>query len=474
MSQLHNQHLLWRAGFGPSAEQLAVLGTARPKSLFAALQKASSQPPAYLNEADNALQGLVMGVDAAIKAKEMDSATKKMVRQKQRDSIRNLNLAWMREMLTSPAQLREKMAFFWHGHFASRNGNVFYQQELLHLLRTHALGSFRTLLHEVAKSAAILNFLNAAQNRKGHPNENFAREVMELFTLGRGHYTEQDVKEAARAFTGWTASVPGEFVFRAKQHDSGPKTILGKSNIYSGEEVLDLLLAQEQTAAFLVSKICRFFVGDDVDAGIQAGLAKQFYKSDYNIGALMEAIFTSDWFYQPKYIGSRIKSPVELIVGIQRILPMTLDKEEAMLQVQQVLGQVLFNPPNVAGWPGGRAWIDASTLTARMRLPLLLTARDEWNLQAKSDDDQQMGKSTAAMGQMGKQLQADINWKPLVTLFEKVPRPKLNATVAGYLLQTKGRPSDALLGAYTDSSSREVYIATLITWLMASPEYQLC
>src|SRR4030095_7613275 len=142
-------------------------------------------------------------------------------------------------MVNSRAQLREKMAFFWHGHFACRNLNVFYQQALLDVIRRNALGSFRDMLHEVSKSAAMLNFLNNQQNRKDHPNENFAREVMELFTLGRGNYTEHDIKEAARAFTGWSATLKGEFVFRKFNHDFGTKTVLGKSGDLTGEDVLD-------------------------------------------------------------------------------------------------------------------------------------------------------------------------------------------------------------------------------------------
>ena len=169
-----------------------------------------------------------MGVEEAgrqQKRKELTADERKMIQKKQRESIRNLNLSWMEEMVKSSAQLREKMAFFWHGHFACRNLNIFYQQQLLDIIRRNALGNFRDMLHEVSKSAAMINFLNNNQNRKDHPNENFAREVMELFTLGRGHYTESDIKDAARAFTGWGANVQGEFIFRRFQHDAGSKTV---------------------------------------------------------------------------------------------------------------------------------------------------------------------------------------------------------------------------------------------------------
>ncbi|HEU4634270.1 MAG TPA: DUF1800 family protein, partial [Flavisolibacter sp.] len=221
-TQLKNQHLMWRAGFGPAADQLEQLKKLSPQQLFNALQRASSKKPGYIDVADDYLKGLFMGageIGRQQKKKELDPDERKKVREKNRDDIKSLNLSWLNEMVGTNAQLREKMAFFWHGHFASRNLNVFFQQQMLDVIRRNALGSFRDLLHEVSKSAAMLNFLNANQNKKDHPNENFAREVMELFTMGRGNYTETDVKEGARAFTGWGANIKGEFVFRKFTHD---------------------------------------------------------------------------------------------------------------------------------------------------------------------------------------------------------------------------------------------------------------
>src|SRR6185503_1450734 len=230
-NQQKNQHLLWRAGFGPAVEQLGDLSKFTPSQFYKALVKASNKKPEYVNVADNYLQGLMMGIDQAgkVERKELTAEERKKRQQLSREGIRNLNMYWMHGMVNSAAQLREKMAFFWHGHFACRNLNVFYQQGLLDVIRTNALGNFGTLLKAVSKSAAMLNFLNNQQNRKDHPNENFAREVMELFTLGRGNYTEHDIKEAARAFTGWGSNLKGEFVFRKLQHDYGTKAVLGKT-----------------------------------------------------------------------------------------------------------------------------------------------------------------------------------------------------------------------------------------------------
>ena len=282
--------------------------------------------------------------EEGVKKKELDKDEKKNIQQQQRQAIRSLNLMWLNEMVESKQQLREKMAFFWHGHFASRNLNVFYQQQMLDVIRTNALGNFRDLLHGVSKSAAMLNFLNAQQNRKDHPNENFAREVMELFTLGRGNYTEHDVKEAARAFTGWGANVHGEFIFRKGAHDFGSKTVLGKTGDLTGEDVLDHLLDQRQTAKYISQKIYRFFVNDKVDAKKVEWLSDRFYKSGYEISKLLEDIFTSEWFFDEKNIGVLIKSPIELIAGMRRVLPMELENEEAQLIIQRLLGQMLFYP----------------------------------------------------------------------------------------------------------------------------------
>ena len=227
-NQTKNQHLMWRAGFGSAVEQLADLSKYTPKQFYKALVKASDKKPQYINVADDYLQGLYMGIEEVGRQqkKEMTADEKKMVQQKNREGVRNLNIFWLHEMVNSSAQLREKIALFWHGHFACRNLNIFFQQGLLDVIRRNALGNFGTLLKEVSKNAAMLNFLNNQQNRKDHPNENFAREVMELFTLGRGNYTENDVKEAARAFTGWSATIKGDYIFRKGQHDFGSKMFI--------------------------------------------------------------------------------------------------------------------------------------------------------------------------------------------------------------------------------------------------------
>jgi len=323
----------------------------------------------------------------------------------------------------------------------------------------------------------MLNFLNNNQNRKDHPNENFAREVMELFTMGRGHYTEQDVKEAARAFTGWGANAKGEFVFRRFQHDDGSKTVLGKAGHFDGDEVLEILLDQKQTAKFISQKIYRFFVNDSVDTQKADWLADRLYKSDYDIGKLMEDIFTSDWFYKEENIGCKIKSPVELLVGIQRMLPMTLQNEEALLLLQRLLGQILFYPPNVAGWPGGKTWIDSSTLMMRMRIPQLFNDRDEFNIKPKTDDDQMMGRNDddiKTIGKKARSINAEIDWTKYLGYYNRVPLGELVNGIAGNLLQTKKAVSVGIIDEYSDDSDKESFIKTATIQIMSTPEYQLC
>jgi uncharacterized protein (DUF1800 family) len=468
----NNLHLLWRAGFGPAVEQLNELDRYNPRQYWSALVKASEKPPTPIEVANNAIDGLVMGVQtfAELSKRELDPDQRKELQQRNRNGIRDLNSIWMSKMVNSSAQLREKMAFFWHGHFACRNLNVLYQQQLLNIIRQHALGNFGTMLKAVSRSAAMLNFLNNQQNRKDHPNENFAREVMELFTIGRGNYSESDVKEAARAFTGWTANFQGEFVFRRFQHDFGSKTVLGRSGNFEGEEVLNILLEEKKTAVYITTKLYRFLVNEIPDATHIQWLSDRFYKNGYEIGPLLEDIFTSDWFYENKHIGTRIKSPIELLAGIRRLLPMQIDDATGQLLLQRGLGQVLFYPPNVAGWPGGKTWIDSSSLMLRMRVPRLLLGEDEWNIGGKTDDDVQMGM----MQRLQNRLEAKVDWMPLLSSFKKVPLEKLPAQLSDLLLQTQRAQTIALLKSYVVAADRDASIRQLTAHILSTPEYQLC
>jgi uncharacterized protein (DUF1800 family) len=480
-NQMNNQHLLWRAGFGPAVEQWGDVTKTSPKKMYEALEKASKKEPMPFKIATNFVDGLMNGIDG-IRRTEMSPEERRQKQKQSREEIRNLNIEWMDEMVNSDQQLREKLAFFWHGHFACRNLNALYQQDLINIIRKHALGNFGAMLKEVSRSAAMLAFLNNQQNRKQKPNENFAREVMELFTMGRGNYTEKDIKEAARAFTGWQFQLNGEFIFRPNIHDDGNKTVLGKIGNFDGDDVLDILLEQKQTATYLTTKLYKFFVNEDADKSIIESLADKFYQSGYDISSLMKGIFTSSWFYAEKNIGTRIKSPVELLVGIRRSLPMDIALPESQLYLQKVLGQILFYPPNVAGWPGGKNWIDSSSLMFRLRIPQLMANKEAITIRAKSDDDQEMGmakkeerQTKAGKGIGGRIIETTIDWKPAFVQMEKTTRENLLSSIASVLWQTDAQKmSRQLVEKFTDAGSRERYIQTSVIQLMSTPEYQMC
>ena len=418
----------------------------------------------------------------AIKALSMTADERKMRQKSFREKTGELNLLWLATMVQTDHPLQEKMALFWHGHFATRIDNPYFDQLLLQELRTHALGNFGDLLRAVSKSPAMLQFLNNQQNRKLHPNENFAREVMELFTLGRGHYTETDIKEAARAFTGWSYDEQGEFIFREKQHDDGAKTVLGKTGRFNGDDVLSLLLEQKQTALFVTQKIYRYFVNEEKqDTTRVQQLAGLFYKSGYDINALMREILSAAWFCKPENTAAHVKSPVELLAGMQRTIPMDFKNDRTLINLQRVLGQQLFYPPNVAGWPGGRAWIDASSLVIRMRLPEAFFASRELDLRAKEQDAEMaefnkktMDKDAANEGRF--RVGAVIaEWDGYLSYWNHYKDAELPQLLSDYLLPMKlSKQRLDTVTRFADRSNRDNYVKSLTILLMSLPEYQLC
>jgi hypothetical protein len=275
---------------------------------------------------------------------------------------------WANRMLTSPRPLQEKMALFWHGHFASNEAKVRDYRKLLlqlELFQNQGLGNFRDLTVAVAQGPAMLTFLDAGVNVKGASNENFAREIMELFTMGVGHYTEKDIREAARAFTGWNY-VDLKFVVNKDQHDDGEKTFLGKTGRFDGVDVIDIIMQQPATADYIAGKIYRYFVREDLSPELQKQLGSVLRENHYEISPLLEKIFLSRDFYSPASVGTQIKSPVQLAVSTYRKLgqknvPGVPDFNLAT----GVLGQQLFAPPTVAGWAGGQSWITPGLLLER-------------------------------------------------------------------------------------------------------------
>jgi Protein of unknown function (DUF1800) len=275
---------------------------------------------------------------------------------------------WADRMVATNRPLQEKLALFWHGHFASSEEKVRDYRKMLGqvlLFQQHAAGNFGTLLSAVARDPAMLVYLDAGQNLKGHPNENFGRELMELFTMGVGHYSEQDIREAARAFTGWSDK-DLTFHIDEAQHDGGDKTVLGHTGPLDGQEVLDIILAQPATANFIAGKLYGFLVRDDVSPPFQNQLGDLLRSGHYEIAPFLRTVFLSRDFYSPASVGTHIKGPVELIVSTYRRLG--LDATPGMpdfTSASTELGQTLLNPPTVAGWSQGRAWITPGLLLAR-------------------------------------------------------------------------------------------------------------
>lgn len=454
-SLLHNKHLLWRAGFGAGINEMEDLKNKNTKTLLNELFKEEPFVEINYDTPDVEIVDYMNDKTPAEKKKEIQKIN--------REQNNELNLNFLDRIVNSKEQMREKMAFFWHGHFASRVINPRFSKQILNTIRKNALGNFKDLLFEVSQAPAMLNFLNNQQNKKDHPNENFAREVMELFTMGRGNYTEKDIREGARAFTGWGYDKEGNFKERKNLHDEGVKTFLGKTGNFTGTDALDIILEQKATARFITTKIYKFFVNENIDQSIINTLSENFYHSNYDIKKLMTDIFSSTWFYDKKNIGNRIKSPIELMAGMMRTLPMTIQNPENLIVYQKLLGQMLLYPPNVSGWPNGKSWIDSSTLMVRLQIPQIWSGLRPLEYSPRQDDDIDMGNKSreTAVNKSFKNPNITIDW----TRVEKIFAGK---NCADYLIQnTKTLDLDSVKN-FSDNS-----VKMNIINLMSTPEYQL-
>lgn len=275
---------------------------------------------------------------------------------------------WAQRMLVTQRPLQEKLALFWHGHFATSDTKVRDYRKLLKQLELfwqHGNGNFRDLLIGVAQDPAMLVYLDAGENIKGHPNENFGREILELFTLGVGNYTETDIRAASRAFTGWT-HIGLDFVVKPELHDEEEKTFLGHTGNYDGIDIIDIILKQDVAARFIVAKLYRYFVRQNPSPKLVAQLGAILREHQYEIAPLLTTIFLSRDFYSPPAYGTQIKSPVHLVVSTYRKLGLTdIPGVPDFNITARDLGQELFHPPNVAGWEGGRSWITPALLLER-------------------------------------------------------------------------------------------------------------
>jgi uncharacterized protein (DUF1800 family) len=287
--------------------------------------------------------------------------------------------AWLTRMLYTRRPLQEKMALFWHNHFATANskvGNAVLMQQQIQLFRAHALGNFETLLQKVTRDPAMLIWLDNRQNRKASPNENYAREVMELFTVGIGNYTEEDIKEAARAFTGHALTRELTYTFNANQHDTKDKTFFGQTGNFDADDILAILVRHPATARFLSAKLFTWFVHEHPESATIDRLANTFTSSGFDTRAVVRDILTGPEFLSPQAFHARIKQPAELVVGSLKALNVQNVGPDST-QMMRRMGQDLLNPPDVSGWTGGSAWINATTLFERFNFSnKLATGRD--------------------------------------------------------------------------------------------------
>lgn len=322
-------------------------------------------------------------------ALRQNMARKKVVMRIAKTEGNALQQWWVRHLLATPAPLAERMTLFWHNVFPSTIGktsaaSLLHQQNLT--LRKHALGNFRTMLHAVAKDPAMLVYLDGYENVKEVPNENFAREVLELFTVGRGQYTEHDIRQAARAFTGWSIDDrSGRFINNAQDHDPGPKTILGQKGNFTGEQALDIMLKHRRTPERIAERFWYEFVSvAKPHPGIIRQWAQVFVGSNYDISVLLKRVLTSNEFWAESNRGALIKSPIDLAVGTLRTLPYTLPRDNLAHQLA-LMGQPLFGQPTVKGWATGKEWLSTQSLLLRDSLLRNMTRGIMRNVKSSMD-----------------------------------------------------------------------------------------
>lgn len=361
------RHFLSRTGFGGTPDEIRRFMTLDRRAAVAQVlaiptNKARTPPPTWIHRLP----------PLPHVRKQWSQRDRHLFHEELKSHGQELKAWWYRELITTPSPLLERMTLFWHNHFTSSLHKVrwppfLHQQNVL--LRLHAVGSFGTLLHAMAKNPAMLLYLDTQTNRREHPNENFARELFELFTLGEGHYHEQDIKEAARAFAGWHVDLrTGAFRVDLRHFDDGPKVVFGKTGRFEGDDILSLTLERPQVARHLVGKLWKEFVSDQPDQTEVERLAESLRRSNYDISSLLNDLLLTPQFWAPENRGSLIKSPVELLVGTTRLFNLSIEDASHLISAARRIGQDLFDPPNVKGWPGGTRWITTSTLLDRTQI----------------------------------------------------------------------------------------------------------
>ncbi len=365
-------HLLNRTGFGGTPDEIAQLHARGLEGAVDGFLQTSAEPDETADRAWTA------PIDLLAKRRELRELKsepaelrekRREMRREVHDELRDLRFWWLTRMKSTRAPLTEKMTLFWHGHFATsaqkvKGAYAMWRQN--ETFRAHALGNFSTLLKAISRDPAMMIYLDLAQSKKDHPNENWSREVMELFTLGIGHYREEDVRESARAFTGYRIDRKrNAFRFLARQHDETPKTFLGRTGNFSGDDILDLIVQEPACTQFIGRKLWGFFVEDEPSAPSVEAVAQLLRRHNFEVRPVLREIFLSHEFYAERVRRTQIKSPVQFLVQSCKLLETELPPAPAAENALRAMGQLLLAPPNVKGWDGGKSWVSTSTLLFR-------------------------------------------------------------------------------------------------------------
>jgi uncharacterized protein (DUF1800 family) len=436
-------HLYRRAAFGATAADLEATLAGDPETAIASLLRGSADADKFDTEMAPLAQSIARAnVGAQARA------------------------WWLYRMLYSPHPLREKLTLFWHNHFATSNSkvnNAGFMLRQYELLRRHALGNFRDLLQEMSKDPAMMVWLDTRASKKGNPNENYARELMELFSLGIGNYTEKDVREAARAFTGWEIQ-GGEPVFNPNQHDAGEKTVLGQTGKWKGEDVVRICLEQKSAPYFIAGKLYRFLISETVPATpeLLEPLAAQLRNSGWDFGALVKTVLRSNLFFSAAVYRTRIKAPVDFALGMVRGLEGHIGTT-ALARALESLGQNVFYPPSVKGWDGGTTWLNGQTLLFRQNLTLALTSTEDPRFGRRTDPAELLRKHGKKTDEecvdflLRVFLQGDVHAATRTKLVEYVDRSR-KQTVPVY---------------WSDEDTAAHRVRTLCHLVLTLPEFQL-
>ncbi|MEP2776066.1 MAG: DUF1800 domain-containing protein [Luteolibacter sp.] len=486
------RHLLSRAGFGGAPEDVARLHAMGREGAVGHLLNPTEEIDAFpmpdWADRESVIASMkdqfarrqeVMRETAGMTPEQADKKRREQLRDLQRDSRQKALESqgwWFKRIYQSDAPLREKMTLFWHDHFATSFQKVRRPALLLMqnaLFREHAMGNFRTLTQAIVRDPAMMDYLDIQKSSKAMPNENFAREVMELFTLGEGNYSEQDIREAARAFTGYTINrMDGSVMQSERQWDSGDKTIFGKTGRFNGTDVVNLIFKRPECATFMAGKLWEYFVNDSPPEGVVASLGKTLAENNHEIAPVLREIFLSEEFYSERALGVQIKCPVQYLVQMLKELEVADPPMGFPLIGQTQLGQVLFAPPNVAGWDWGKAWINTNTLLTRYNLAGQLIKGG-----AMSFDGRMGGMIARRMG--GGDTGSKVGFTAIATEAE---RNDTTALVDGLIARFFGVPvPDKLRSsfiAYADSkkgvSFTDKELGELCHLMLSTPHYQLC